>query len=79
MSDESLLADLDAALVANGSKKVCRACEALAAVGESVRGPLADALAGTIGRDKLVTILRAHGHPEVTRRVIQRHRQEGHS
>ena len=76
--DQALLRDLDRALIANGTKKVCPACETLAAVSESARGPLADALAGTIGRDKLVQILRAHGH-DVSRRVIERHRKEGHT
>lgn len=77
-SDHALLDDLDRALVANGSKKVCPACDVIAAASESVRGPLSDAMAGTIGRDKLVQILRAHGH-DVSRRVIERHRQEGHT
>ena len=76
--DTSLLDDLEKALVANGTKAVCAACDALAAVSESVRGPLADALAGTIGRDKLVTILHAHGY-NVSRRTIERHRREAHT
>lgn len=76
--DSDLMVDLNEALIANRTIVPCPACEAIASVSENVRGPLADALAGTIGRDKLVTILARHGY-KVGRRAIERHRQEGHS
>lgn len=78
MSDSSLLADLDAALIANRTVRRCDACQILAEVSDEARGPLASAMAGTIGRDKLVAIMARNGY-SLGRRAIERHRQEGHT
>lgn len=76
--DEALLADLATAEQANMHARDCQMCDALEKMSESVQGAMRAALAGTIGRDKLVTILNRHGYT-VGRRAIERHRQEGHT
>jgi hypothetical protein len=56
----------------------CSACDALAKIEDpETKRLLSDALAGTIGRDSLVAILRRHGHI-ITRRDLERHRSERH-
>jgi hypothetical protein len=76
--ESSLLADLAIAANANIQARPCQMCEALGEMSDPVRGAVKSALGGTIGRDKLVTILTNHGYA-VGRRSIERHRQEGHS
>jgi hypothetical protein len=76
--DDAILADLAVAANANIQARPCQMCEALAEMSDPVRGAVKSALGGTIGRDKLVTILTNHGYA-VGRRSIERHRQEGHS
>ena len=77
-SQDGLLEALRQAERENTQVRPCQACEVLASVTEPVKSALETALAGTIGRDKLVTILRSHGYA-VGRRAIERHRQEGHT
>lgn len=78
MSDDALLADLAAAETENTQGRPCQTCEALAKMSDPVREAVKVGLAGTIGRDKLVTILNRHGYT-VGRRSVERHRQEGHT
>lgn len=59
--------------------KVCPLCEYIEKMPEgTVRETLTRAAAGTIGRDKLVAIMRAHGIP-AGRRTLERHRREEHT
>lgn len=76
--DDSLLAALKVAAAENTQGRPCRMCVALEKMSDPVRGAVEAALGGTIGRDKLVSVLAAHGY-DVGRRAIERHRQEGHS
>ena len=77
-ADAAFLADLAAGEIANVHSRPCQMCDALAEMSESVQAAMKAALAGTIGRDKLVTILTRHGYT-VGQRAIERHRQEGHT
>lgn len=79
----NLLAELAEAEAANNQRIAvnrvgCAMCNALAKMEDPVKEAVEAALTGTIGRDKLVTILRSHGY-DVGRRSLERHRQEGHS
>lgn len=76
--EDDLLADLAAAEEANTNTRPCQVCVVLTSVSEPVRAALEAGLAGTIGRDKLVTILTRRGFT-VGRRAVERHRQEGHT
>lgn len=74
-----LISDLSAARRLAVDGLPCAACEHLATLAAGPeRDALRDALAGTIGVNKLAAILRAHDIP-VGRRSIERHRKEGHS
>lgn len=83
MSEDDILLDLARAEGENNQRLAvnrvgCAVCNALATMSDPVKLAVESALAGTIGRDKLVTILTNHGYA-VGRRSIERHRQEGHS
>lgn len=73
----SLLTDLAEAERENVHARSCEACDTLAAAPENARPQVAQALAGTIGAQKLSEILTRNGYP-TGRRAIQRHRREGH-
>ena len=77
-AEDGLLEALQQAEDENTQARPCQVCKVLASVSESVANALRSGLAGTIGRDKLVTILTDHGYT-VGRRAVERHRQEGHS
>lgn len=74
---DALMADLAQAESENVHSRGCQACDVLEATTEPARTAVRAALDGTIGRDKLVTILSRHGYT-IGRRAIERHRQEGH-
>lgn len=74
----SLIEDLAKAEDENTVRRPCQMCSAIDAEPDDVtRVALIRAAAGSIGRDKLVLILRQHGLT-VGRRAIERHRTEGH-
>lgn len=74
-----LLSDLNKALaVSTTADTSCKACRALRDMPEDVRGPVADALAGTLGSETLANVLAKNGYP-VGRRAIARHREEAHT
>jgi hypothetical protein len=74
----SLIEDLNKAEQENTVMRPCQMCAAIEGVSDDVtRVALTRAAAGTIGRDKLVRILRQNGLP-ASRRAIERHRTEGH-
>ena len=77
-TDQDLLAALAVAEKQNPHKDGCAVCIMLTGMSDPLRQAAQAALAGTIGRDKLITILRNHGH-EVSRRSIERHRREAHT
>lgn len=75
----TLLNDLARAEAAASGERPCPACGHLASMDPGPeRDALEAALAGTIGVNTLVDILRQHEIP-VGRRAIYRHRKEGHS
>lgn len=76
--EAALLEALAVAERANMHNPGCQVCEALAIMSEPVKSAVMSALAGTIGRDKLVTILTQSGY-DVGRRALDRHRREGHT
>ena len=76
--DDALLAELQAAEVANIHGRDCQVCEALPRISNPVRVAVERALAGTIGEQKLADILTRNGYP-TGRRAVKRHRLEGHS
>jgi hypothetical protein len=76
--DHALLDALKVAESENPHRRDCKMCVALTQMSDPVQQAVRAALAGTIGRDKLVAVLAAHGYP-VGRRALVRHRQEGHS
>lgn len=78
MSDDDLLAELEAAETANIHGRGCQACDALERMSEPARSSAKRALAGTIGEHKLAMILTRNGYP-VGRRAVGRHRREGHT
>lgn len=74
----SLLDDLMAETEARTIRDGCSMCIFIRReTDETTRSALTDAAAGSIGRDKLLAIFKSHGIP-VSRRTLQRHRQEGH-
>jgi hypothetical protein len=80
MTDELLdaLAEAERASALFTSGGSCQACDAIqAATSPERKEALTRALAGTIGRDKLVPILQAQGI-NVGKRHLVRHRQEKH-
>lgn len=77
-ADDSFLSALAAAAAENPHSPRCKMCVALEQMSDPVREAVQASLGGTIGRDKLVSLLAAHGY-DVGRRALERHRQEGHS
>lgn len=79
-----LLADIRQAEADNnqrlGYRRVgCAVCNALREMAPDVRIAVDQAIsARTIGRDKLVAILKSNGY-DVGRRPLERHRDEGHT
>lgn len=74
-----LLKDLrDAEALAAGDRP-CALCDHIRAMPPGItRDTLVGAAAGTIGMHKLVRIFQAHDIP-VGRKLLERHRKEGHS
>lgn len=82
VKSSDILADLAEAEAANNQRLSrnrisCPVCRALESMDDRVAEAVREALGGTIGRDRLVKILVAHGY-DVGRRSLERHRQEGH-
>lgn len=74
----TLVEDLAQAEHENTQARDCLMCSTIEGLSDDVtRVALTRAAAGTIGRDKLVRILRQNGLP-ASRRAIERHRTEGH-
>lgn len=69
----SLLEDLKAALPGPS----CTLCAYINDQDGELKEALTSAAAGTIGRDKLVAILKRNG-TGIGRRTLERHRREGH-
>jgi len=78
MSDQDLLAALQVAERENPHTNDCKVCSALRSMSDPVKAAALRAIAGTIGRDKLVAILAQNGYP-VGRRHLERHRREAHT
>lgn len=76
-SEQAMLADLREAEVANVHGRECQVCQALGRMPESVKPGVLRALSGTIGQDKLASILTKNGYPTGWR-AVARHRREGH-
>jgi Na+-translocating ferredoxin:NAD+ oxidoreductase RnfG subunit len=78
INDDRLLAELGTAELANQHGRECQVCTALTNMSESARISVQRALAGTIGEEKLATILTRNGYP-TGRRAIRNHRRQDHS
>lgn len=77
-ADDGLLADLVQAERANGHRRSCQVCDALADMSDQARSGVEQALTGTIGERKLSEILTRNGYP-TGRRAVRNHRTEGHT
>lgn len=78
MNEDDLVADIEAAEVANMHGRSCQVCDALSAMSDLAQSTIERALAGTIGEHKLAMILTKNGYP-TGRRAVAKHRQEGHT
>ena len=75
----SLLDDLNQAESETTIGKTCSLCEyILGQEDEDTKAGLTRAAAGTIGRDKLIAILKNH-ETGIGHRTVTRHRTEGHT
>jgi hypothetical protein len=76
-ASDALLDELVQAKREAAGERDCPACDAILSTTGITREALREALAGTIGVNKLPKILSRHGYT-VGRRTIERHRREDH-